>query len=127
MFRYIVRRILQMIPVLIGTTFIIFCLVFALPGDRPQRELGVQVAAGGHDDAGERRPRAARGPVQVGVLLGVGAHQLAVGGDEGGADDLGGQSPEAESRAVRAGGDGSRDRLPVDVAEVGHREPVGSE
>ena len=33
MFRYIVRRILQMIPVLIGTTFIIFCLVFALPGD----------------------------------------------------------------------------------------------
>ncbi|EGR97323.1 ABC transporter, permease protein [ [[Propionibacterium] namnetense SK182B-JCVI] len=33
MFKYIVRRILQMIPVLIGTTFIIFCLVFALPGD----------------------------------------------------------------------------------------------
>ena len=33
MFRYIVRRTLQMIPVLIGTTFIIFCLVFALPGD----------------------------------------------------------------------------------------------
>ena len=33
MSRYIVRRILQMIPVLIGTTFIIFCLVFALPGD----------------------------------------------------------------------------------------------
>ena len=33
MFKYIVRRILQMIAVLIGTTFIIFCLVFALPGD----------------------------------------------------------------------------------------------
>ena len=33
MFKFIVRRILQMIPVLIGTTFIIFCLVFALPGD----------------------------------------------------------------------------------------------
>ena len=33
MVKYIVRRILQMIPVLIGTTFIIFCLVFALPGD----------------------------------------------------------------------------------------------
>ena len=33
MFKYIVRRILQMIPVLIGTTFIIFCFVFALPGD----------------------------------------------------------------------------------------------
>ena len=30
---YIVRRILQMIPVLIGSTFLIFAMVFALPGD----------------------------------------------------------------------------------------------
>ncbi|NHA66891.1 ABC transporter permease [Phycicoccus flavus] len=30
---YIVRRILQMIPVLIGSTFLIFIMVFALPGD----------------------------------------------------------------------------------------------
>ena len=31
--RYVVRRLLQVIPVLVGVTFIIFCLVFALPGD----------------------------------------------------------------------------------------------
>ncbi|GGL30547.1 ABC transporter permease [Phycicoccus endophyticus] len=30
---YIVRRLLQMIPVLIGATFLIFAMVFALPGD----------------------------------------------------------------------------------------------
>ena len=31
--KYIVRRILQMIPVVLGATFIIFAMVFALPGD----------------------------------------------------------------------------------------------
>lgn len=31
--KYIVRRLLQMIPVIIGTTFIIYAMVFALPGD----------------------------------------------------------------------------------------------
>jgi len=31
--RYVIRRLLQTIPVLIGTTFIIFALVFAIPGD----------------------------------------------------------------------------------------------
>lgn len=31
--RYVVRRMLQMIPVLLGVTFIIFAMVFALPGD----------------------------------------------------------------------------------------------
>lgn len=31
--KYVVRRILQMIPVLIGATFLIFAMVFALPGD----------------------------------------------------------------------------------------------
>ncbi len=30
---YILRRVLQMIPVLIGATFLIFAMVFALPGD----------------------------------------------------------------------------------------------
>ncbi|GIL36250.1 ABC transporter permease [Phycicoccus sp. DTK01] len=30
---YIVRRILQMIPVILGATFLIFAMVFALPGD----------------------------------------------------------------------------------------------
>lgn len=33
MYKYILRRLLQMIPVLIGATFIIFAMVFALPGD----------------------------------------------------------------------------------------------
>lgn len=31
--RYVVRRLLQMIPVIIGVTFIIFVMVYALPGD----------------------------------------------------------------------------------------------
>ncbi|RIQ21217.1 ABC transporter permease [Jiangella rhizosphaerae] len=31
--RYVARRLLQMIPVVIGTTFIIYALVWALPGD----------------------------------------------------------------------------------------------
>ena len=31
--RYIVRRLLQMIPVLLGATFLIFAMVYALPGD----------------------------------------------------------------------------------------------
>jgi oligopeptide transport system permease protein len=31
--RYVLRRLLQMIPVIIGTTFLIFTLVYALPGD----------------------------------------------------------------------------------------------
>jgi oligopeptide transport system permease protein len=31
--KYIVRRLLQMIPVIIGATFLIFIMVFALPGD----------------------------------------------------------------------------------------------
>lgn len=33
MSKYIVRRLLQMIPVIFGATFIIFAMVFALPGD----------------------------------------------------------------------------------------------
>ncbi|GAB2937067.1 ABC transporter permease [Rhodococcus aerolatus] len=31
--RYVVRRLLQMIPVFLGTTFIIYLLVYAIPGD----------------------------------------------------------------------------------------------
>ena len=38
--RYVVRRMLQVIPVVIGVTFIIFCLVFALPGDPIQALAG---------------------------------------------------------------------------------------
>jgi oligopeptide transport system permease protein len=33
MWRYVVRRLLQMVPVLLGTTFLIYAMVFALPGD----------------------------------------------------------------------------------------------
>jgi oligopeptide transport system permease protein len=32
-YKYILRRLLQMIPVVLGATFIIFTMVFALPGD----------------------------------------------------------------------------------------------
>ncbi|GLY73259.1 ABC transporter permease [Actinoallomurus iriomotensis] len=39
MWRYVVRRLLQMVPVLIGTTLLIYLAVFALPGD-PIRVLG---------------------------------------------------------------------------------------
>jgi oligopeptide transport system permease protein len=31
--RYVVRRLLQLIPVFFGTTFLIYCLVWAVPGD----------------------------------------------------------------------------------------------
>ena len=31
--RYIARRLLQALPVFFGTTFLIFALVFAIPGD----------------------------------------------------------------------------------------------
>lgn len=31
--RYVIRRLLQMIPVVIGTTFLIYAMVWALPGD----------------------------------------------------------------------------------------------
>ena len=30
---YVIRRLLQMIPVILGATFLIFAMVFALPGD----------------------------------------------------------------------------------------------
>ena len=31
--RYLIRRVLQFIPVFFGATFLIFALVFAIPGD----------------------------------------------------------------------------------------------
>ena len=33
MWKYFLRRVLQMIPVVLGTTLLIYALVFALPGD----------------------------------------------------------------------------------------------
>lgn len=38
--KYIVRRLLQMIPVVLGATFIIFVMVFALPGDPTSGKCG---------------------------------------------------------------------------------------
>ncbi|MCG7323651.1 MULTISPECIES: ABC transporter permease [Arsenicicoccus] len=40
MTKYIIRRILQMIPVIIGATFLIFAMVFALPGDPTEGKCG---------------------------------------------------------------------------------------
>lgn len=48
MWRYAVRRILQLVPLLLATTFIIFAMVYALPGDKVQRL------------SGERKPSDAR-------------------------------------------------------------------
>jgi oligopeptide transport system permease protein len=38
--KYVIRRLLQMIPVIIGTTFLIFVMVFALPGNPAQGKCG---------------------------------------------------------------------------------------
>ncbi|WP_432157693.1 ABC transporter permease [Streptomyces sp. bgisy153] len=38
--RYVIRRLIQAIPVIVGATFLIFCLVFALPGDPIQALAG---------------------------------------------------------------------------------------
>ena len=38
--KYVIRRLLQMIPVIIGATFLIFVMVFALPGDPVQGRCG---------------------------------------------------------------------------------------
>src|SRR4051794_9421276 len=46
--RYAARRVLQMIPVFLGTTFLIFAMVYATPGDPIQRL------------SGEKRPDPAR-------------------------------------------------------------------
>src|SRR5680860_1245260 len=40
MFRYIIRRIIQFIPVFFGATFLIFAMVFAVPGDPIQALAG---------------------------------------------------------------------------------------
>ncbi len=40
MFRYIIRRLLQFIPVFFGATFLIFAMVFAVPGDPIQALAG---------------------------------------------------------------------------------------
>ena len=42
---YIVRRLLQAIPVLLGTTFLIYFMVFAMPGDPIVALFGDKTAA----------------------------------------------------------------------------------
>ena len=53
--RYVARRLLQMIPVFIGSTVLIFCMMYALPGDPVRSLLGeksfdpAQIARMKHD------------------------------------------------------------------------------
>lgn len=46
--KFIVRRFLQMIPVLLGSTFLIFTLVFALPGDPTDGRCGERPCSPGY-------------------------------------------------------------------------------
>lgn len=46
--KFIVRRVLQMIPVLLGSTFLIFTLVFALPGDPTDGRCGERPCSPGY-------------------------------------------------------------------------------
>jgi oligopeptide transport system permease protein len=52
--KYILRRLLQMIPVILGTTFLIFSLVFALPGDPTAGRCGERPCPQSYVDAFNR-------------------------------------------------------------------------
>ena len=41
MIRFILKRILALIPVLLGVSFIIFCLLYFTPGDPAEYMLGM--------------------------------------------------------------------------------------
>ena len=43
--KYLLRRILQMIPVVLGTTLLVYALVFALPGDPVKAMFGDKPAS----------------------------------------------------------------------------------
>ena len=45
MFNYIIKRLLQLIPVLLGMTFIVFMIIRAIPGNPAQVILGQQATA----------------------------------------------------------------------------------
>src|SRR3989337_1909319 len=69
--RYFIRRILQVIPVFFGATFLIFAMVFALPGD-PIRALAGEKPL---SEAVQRESRAEYHlddplPVQYGYYIG---------------------------------------------------------
>ena len=40
MYRYIFRRLLMMIPVLLGVSFVVFCMMYFTPGDPARIILG---------------------------------------------------------------------------------------
>jgi len=52
--KYVVRRLLQMIPVLLGATFLIFVMVFALPGDPAEGRCGQRPCSQAYIDAFHR-------------------------------------------------------------------------
>ncbi len=50
MFKYILKRILQMIPVLIGVSVIVFLMLSLSPGEPARLALGMNAKAGpGHE------------------------------------------------------------------------------
>lgn len=52
--KYIVRRLLQMIPVIIGATFLLYILVFSLPGDPWEGRCGERECSPAYIDAFKR-------------------------------------------------------------------------
>jgi hypothetical protein len=94
-----------------------------VPLDRLQHEPRHELQRDLHEHAERPQPQPHRGQ-QVGSLGLAHAQQLAGARDERGRDHLGREPTEREPGAVRARRDRARDRLPVDVAHVRHREAV---
>ena len=91
-----------------------------LPGVQVERRHALQRHLG--DDAERAEPDAGDAQ-QLGIAVLVEAHDVAGAGDELHPDDRRRQVAEAEPGAVGGRGDRAGDRLAVDVAEVGHRQP----
>ena len=71
MARYVARRILQMLPVIIGTTFLIFLMVWALPGDPFAGRCGQRPCSDAYIQAETARLHLDQSlPVQYGYFLG---------------------------------------------------------
>jgi len=69
--RYVARRILQMLPVIIGTTFLIFLMVWALPGDPFAGRCGQRPCSDAYIQAETARLHLDQSlPVQYGYFLG---------------------------------------------------------
>lgn len=82
---------------------------------------------GEFDDDAEGAEGDERGAVEIGVFGWRAGDELAVGEEEGDGGDGGGEQAVAERGAVGPRGDGARDGLHVDAAEVGQGEVVGGE